>query len=368
MRRFHSAAAAPAEDAASRSTEGLAAGQACGGADGVTAQRAATGPVRRRQVLAAALTPLAAPAGAQGTWRPGASVRIIVPVAAGGTTDIIGRIVAQHLQGLWGSPVVVENRPGAGGTIGSAEMARARPDGLTLLSGNVGSQAIAYTLFRNLPYTPAQQVPVIGTIRGPNVLVCNNDVPARTLPEFIDWVRGQRGRASFGSTGVGQSTHLTPVWMLQLLGVEAVHVPFRGSAPMQTDLLAGNVQFAIDNLTGVIEVIRSGRVRGLAVTSAGRSPQLPEIPALQEAGGELAGFDVNTWFGIFGPPGLPEAVVRGVNADIRTMLETPATQQRFAELGGAAFPGTPEEFVAFVQAETERWGVVIRREGLKLDA
>jgi len=214
----------------------------------------------------------------------------------------------------------------------------------------------------------AQQTPIIGTIRGPNLLVCNNDVPARNLAEFIAWVRGQRGRAAFGSTGVGQSTHLTPVWMLQLLGAEAVHVPFRGSAPMQTDLLAGNVQFAIDNLTGVIELVRSGRVRGLAVTSAGRSPQLPDIPALREAGGELANFDVNTWFGIFAPPGLPEAALRGINADIRAMLEMPATQARFAELGGVAFPNTPEEFAGFVREEARRWGEVIRREGLQLDA
>ena len=311
---------------------------------------------------------LATPALAQATWRPTANVRIIVPVAAGGTTDIIGRIVAQHLQSGWGTPVVVENRPGAGGTIGSAEMARARPDGLTLLSGNVGSQAIAYTLFRNLPYRPESQLPIIGTIRGPNLLVCNNDVPARSLPEFIAWLRGQRGRAAFGSTGVGQSTHLTPVWMLQLLGIEATHVPFRGSAPMQTDLLAGNVQFAIDNLTGVMELVRAGRVRALAVTSAARSPQLPEVPALREAGGELAGFDVNTWFGIFGPGGMPEAAVRGINAELRAMLETPATQARFAELGGVAFPNTPEEFSTFVRVETERWGAVIRREGLQIEA
>ncbi|WP_353212203.1 tripartite tricarboxylate transporter substrate binding protein [Rhodovarius sp.] len=321
--------------------------------------------MRRRSLLAAPL--LAAPAFAQ-SWRPARPVRVIVPVAPGGTTDIIGRIVAQHLQTLWGGPVVVENRPGAGGTIGSAEMARARPDGLTLLSGNIGSQAIAYSLFRNLPYTMAQQTPIIGTIRGPNVLACHNDVPARNLAEFVAWLRGQRGRAAFGSTGVGQSTHLTPVWMLQLLGVEAVHVPFRGSAPMQTDLLAGNVKFAIDNLTGIIELVRSGRVRALAVTSAGRSPQLPDIPAMREAGGELANFDVNTWFGIFAPPGLPEPALRGINADIRAMLEMPATQARFAELGGVAFPNTPEEFAGFVRDEARRWGEVIRREGLQLDA
>jgi tripartite-type tricarboxylate transporter receptor subunit TctC len=321
--------------------------------------------MRRRTALA--LPFLAAPAFAQ-SWRPPGPARIIVPVAPGGTTDIIGRLVAQHLQAHWGSPVVVENRPGAGGTIGSAEMSRARPDGTTLLSGNIGSQAIAYSLFRNMPYTPAQQVPVIGTIRGPNLLVVNNDVPARDLPGFVAWLRAQRGRAAFGSTGVGQSTHLTPVWMLQLLGEQATHVPFRGSAPMQVDLLAGNVQFAIDNLTGIMELVRAGRVRAIAVTSAERSPQLPDVPALREAGGPLADFDVSTWFGIFAPAGLPDATLRAINADIRALLDMPATRQRFAELGGTAFANTPEEFNSFVQSQITRWGEVLRREGLQMDA
>jgi len=324
---------------------------------------------RRSAFLASLLLPgIARAQGDAAEWRPTQPMRIVAPAAPGGTTDIMARMLSQHLQSRFGINAVADNRSGGGGTIGTMDVLRAPADGLTLLSGNIGPQAIAYSLFRNLPYSMAQQTPIIGTIRGPNLLVCNNDVPARNLAEFIAWVRGQRGRAAFGSTGVGQSTHLTPVWMLQLLGAEAVHVPFRGSAPMQTDLLAGNVQFAIDNLTGVIELVRSGRVRGLAVTSAGRSPQLPDIPALREAGGELANFDVNTWFGIFAPPGLPEAALRGINADIRAMLEMPATQARFAELGGVAFPNTPEEFASFVREEARRWGEVIRREGLQLDA
>ncbi|MFC7542803.1 Bug family tripartite tricarboxylate transporter substrate binding protein [Siccirubricoccus deserti] len=177
-------------------------------------------------------------------------MRIIVPAAAGGTTDIMGWLCAQHLQARWGTPVVVENRAGAGGTIGTLETVRARPDGTTLLSGNIGPQAIAYSLFRNLPYKSEQILPIAGQIRGPNVLVVNADTPVRNMAEFVAWLRADPGKVSYASTGVGQSTHLTPVWLLQLLKAEAIHVPFRGSAPAQIELLAGNVGFLIDNLTG----------------------------------------------------------------------------------------------------------------------
>ena len=234
----------------------------------------------RRAALA---LPLLVPAAARAqSWRPGQTTRIIVPAAPGGTTDIMGRLCAQHLTARWGTPVVVENRAGAGGTIGTMEVVRARADGTTLLSGNIGPQAIAYSLFRNLPYTAEQLAPVAGQIRGPNVLVVNADTPVHSMTEFAAWLRGNPGRISYASTGVGQSTHLTPVWMLQLLKAEAIHVPFRGSGPAQVEILAGNVGFLVDNLTGVIEHIRSGKLRALAVTSAERSPQLPDVPAARE--------------------------------------------------------------------------------------
>ena len=215
----------------------------------------------------------------------------------------MGRLCAQHLQARWGTPVVVENRTGAGGTIGTVEMVRARPDGTTLLSGNIGPQAIAYSLFRNLPYRPEQILPVAGQIRGPNVLVVNASTPVQNMAEFAAWLRANPGRISYASTGVGQSPHLTPVWMLQLLNLEAIHVPFRGSAPAQVELLAGNVGFLFDNLTGVIEHIRAGRVRALAVTSAERNAELPDVPAMRETMPELANIEVNTWFGLFAPAG-----------------------------------------------------------------
>lgn len=323
---------------------------------------------RRTAMLLPVVAVPALPARAQTAWRPAGQVRIVASAAAGGTTDIMARLCAQHLQALWGPPVVVENRTGGGGTIATLEVVRARPDGLTLLSGNIGPQAIAYSLFRNLPYRADQLAPIAGQIRGPNVLVVNAATPIRDMAGFAAWLRRDRGAVSFASTGVGQSTHLTPVWMLQLLDAEAIHVPFRGSPPAQIELLAGNVGFLMDNLTGVIEHIRAGRVRALAVTSAERSPQLPDVPALRETLPELARFEVNTWFGLFAPAAVPPEAIAAVHAGVDALLALPQTQQRFAELGGVPMRGSPAEFGAFVAAETEKWRAVIRREGLQLDA
>ncbi|WP_421993765.1 Bug family tripartite tricarboxylate transporter substrate binding protein [Roseococcus sp.] len=301
-------------------------------------------------------------------WKPAQPVRMLVAAAPGGTTDIMARLLAPRLQSRWGISVVAENRAGAGGTICTLEMVRARPDGSTIMSGNIGPQAIAYSLVRNLQYRPEQVIPIAGTITGPNVLVVNNDVPARSVAELTALIRGQPGRISFASTGVGQSTHLSPVLMLQMLNAEAIHVPFRGSGPAQVDLLAGHVNFLIDNLTGVIEHIRSGRVRALAVTSKERSTQLPEVPAMRETMPELANYEVNTWFGIFGPAGLPNAVVQGMNAEINAWLDLPDTQRRFADLGGVPLRLSPEAFADFVAAETRKWTEVVRREGLQVEA
>lgn len=302
------------------------------------------------------------------SWRPGQQVRIVVGAAAGGTTDIMARLLGQHLTARWGTPVVVENRSGGGGTIGTMEVVRARPDGLTLFSGNIGPQAIAYSLYRNLPYGPEQITDIAGTIRGPNLLVVNEATPVRSMAEFAAWLRANPGRITFASTGVGQSTHLSPVWMLQLLKVEAIHVPYRGSAPAQTAILGQEVGFLVDNLTGVMEQVRGGRLRAIAVTSAERNPQLPDVPAMRETLPELASYEVNTWFGIFGPGGMPAEITASLNAEVNAWLDLPETRRRFAELGGEPLRLSPAEFTRFVQAETAKWRAVIRREGLQLDA
>ena len=321
----------------------------------------------RRAVLAAPFVALPALARAQ-AWRPPGQTRIVVPAAAGGTTDIMARLIAQFLQARWGTPVVVDNRAGAGGTIGSLEVVRARPDGTTLLLGNIGPQAIGYSLFRNLPYRAEQLAPIAGTIRGPNVLVVHPSVQANTVAELAALLRARPGEIPYASTGVGQSTHLSPVWMLQLMNAQAIHVPFRGSAPAQVEILAGNVTFLIDNLTGIISHIQSGGVRALAVTSAERHPLLPDVPAMRETMPELASYDVNTWFGLFGPAAMPPEAVTTLNAEVMALLALPETERRFHELGGVPMIGTPEQFAAFVRNETTKWAEVIRKEGLQLDA
>jgi tripartite-type tricarboxylate transporter receptor subunit TctC len=322
--------------------------------------------ITRRAALAAPLLALPGLARAQ-SWRPPGQARIVVPAAAGGTTDIMGRLVALFLQARWGTPVVVDNRAGAGGTIGTVEVVRARPDGTTLLMGNIGPQAIGYSLFRNLPYRAEQLAPIAGTISGPNVLVVHPSVRANTVAELAALLRARPGEIPYASTGVGQSTHLSPVWMLQLMNAQAIHVPFRGSAPAQVEILAGNVAFLIDNLTGIIGHIQSGGVRALAVTSAERHPLLPDVPAMRETMPELANYDVNTWFGMFGPAAMPPEAVATLNAEVMAMLALPETQRRFTELGGAPLTGNPEQFAAFVRSETSKWAEVIRKEGLQLD-
>lgn len=301
------------------------------------------------------------------SWRPSRPVRIVVPAAPAGTADMMARYLAQYLQQAWGQPCVVENRPGAGGVIGTMEVVRSAPDGHTILSGNIGPQGIAYSLFRNLPYRPDSLIPVAGTVRGPNVLVVHPSVPANTLPELVAYLKRRPGELSYGSPGIGQSPHLTGVWFNQLTGTQAIHVPFRGAGPAAIELVAGNIHYMWDNLTSGIQQIRAGRVRALAVSSAERNAQLPDVPAARETMPELANFEVNTWFGMFLPAGTPRPIVDALNAAMREHDRSEVMKQRLAEMGGVSLWGTPEQFAAFVQNEIEKWGAVIRREGLQID-
>jgi tripartite-type tricarboxylate transporter receptor subunit TctC len=323
----------------------------------------------RRALLGAAGTmSLAYGAQAQDAWRPNGTVRVIVPAAPGGTTDIMGRLLAAQLQQRWGVSVVAENRSGGGGTIGTLEVVRARPDGHTILLGNIGPQAIGYSLFRNLQYGPGDLQPISNMIRGPNVLVVHPSVPANTVPELVAHLRRNAGRLTYGTPGVGQSPHLSAVWFHQLTDTQGTPVHYRGAAPAMIALVAGEIQFMFDNLTTAVEQVRAGKVRALAVTSAERSPQLPDLPSLRETMPELSNYDVSTWFGAFYGAGVPSAAVAAVNAGIKSLVEQPAMRQRFAEMGGSADYGTPDAFADFVRAEIEKWRQVIGREGLQMDA
>jgi tripartite-type tricarboxylate transporter receptor subunit TctC len=301
------------------------------------------------------------------TWKPAQAVRIVVPAAPGGTTDIVGRLLAGHLQQAWGQTAVVDNRSGAGGVIGSTEVAKAAPDGHTILMGNIGPQSIAYSLYRNLPYKPESLIPVSNAITAPNVLVVHPSVPARTVPEFVAWLKAQNGKASYASSGTGQSPHLSGAWFLQLTGTKAEHVPYRGAAPALQDLTAGVTQFFFDNLTSSIEFVRAGKLRALGLTSAQRNPMVPELAPLREALPELAPFDVSTWFGVFAPAGTPQPVIEALNAQMKSWLDDAKTRERFTAMAGYPAYGTPDEFNKFVIAQIALWKGVIDKEGLKLD-
>ena len=322
--------------------------------------------LQRRLVLALAAANLASAATAS-TWRPTRQMRIIVPAPPGGITDIGGRIVAAQLQAAWGQPVVVENRSGGGGVTGTVEFLRAPADGHTLLVGNIGPQAIAYTLFRGLPYEASAFAPVSGLIRGPNILVVHPSVPATTVAEFIALLRRRPRELNYASSGIGQSPHLAGVLFLQLAQAEATHLPFRGSAPALVELLAGNVQFMFENLIAASQHVQAGRLRALAVTSAERSGLLPDVPALRETAPEMAGYDVSTWVGLFAHAAAPPEAIAAINAEVRAALSTPETAARFAQTGSIPHMTTPEEFTEFVGLEVTKWRDVIRREGLIME-
>jgi tripartite-type tricarboxylate transporter receptor subunit TctC len=326
----------------------------------------------RRAVLATgAALPAAAllPQGlrAEAAWKPTAGTRLIVPAAPGGTTDIVARLLAAFLQQSWGQSCVVDNKSGAGGVIGSTEVAKASPDGNTMLMGNIGPQSIAYSLYRNMPYTPKSLIPVSCVITAPNVLVVHPSVPATTVPEFVAWLKAQNGKASYASSGTGQSPHLSGAWFLQLTGTKAEHIPYRGAAPALQDLTAGVTQFFFDNLTTGIEFVRAGKLRALGITSAQRNPLTPELVPICETMPELRPFDVSTWFGVFLPAGAPRPVVDAYNEEIKLWLRAEATRERFRTMAGFPAYSTPEQFKDFVDAQVALWKGVIDKEGLKMD-
>jgi tripartite-type tricarboxylate transporter receptor subunit TctC len=332
----------------------------------------------RRSVMAATLAAPAlltagralaqTPAQNPAPWKPTQTVRIVVPAAPGGTTDVAGRLLGQHLQGAWGASVVIDNKSGAGGVIGSAEVAKAPPDGHTILLGNIGPQSIAYSLYRNMTYKPYNLIPVSDIVATPNVLVVHPSVPARTIPEFVAWLKAKDGTVSYASSGTGQSPHLAGAWFLQLTGAKATHVPYRGAAPALADLIAGQTSYFFDNLTSSLEFIRAGRLRALGLTSAKRNPMVPDLVPIRETMPELDAFDVSAWFGAFLPDGTPDTIVNALNAEIKRWLEMPATIERFKTMAGYPDWMSPVDFNRFVDSQIALWKGVIDKEGLKLDA
>ncbi len=319
---------------------------------------------RRRRLCAAAAglallaaTPLATHA-QEARW-PTKPVRVVVAFSAGGTTDILARAVAQKLADRLGQPFVIDNRPGGGGNIGTGEVVRAAPDGHTLIVNSVGPIAINQTLYKNLPYDPlADLVPMVQIADVPNVLVVHPWVPAKTLEEFVAHLKANPGKLSYGSTGVGTSSHLSSFMLGQRVGAEPLHVPYKGANALN-DLLAGRLQFMFATIPSVIQHVHAGKLRALAVSSAKPSRSLPGVPTVAEKG--FPGFEAGSWFGFFAPKGTPAAVVAALNRSVNEVL--PGLQEQMVREGADPVGGTPEQFGAFTQREFEKWKLIVKASG-----
>ncbi|MGE5522200.1 MAG: Bug family tripartite tricarboxylate transporter substrate binding protein [Rhodospirillaceae bacterium] len=293
-------------------------------------------------------------------------IRYVVPFPAGGPLDIVARAIGQELNRSWGQPVIVDNRPGAGGNIGAEQVARAPADGHTILMGAVSTHAINVSLYSKLPYDPIRDfAPVILITSVPNVLVVHPTVPARNVRELIALAKSKPGQLNFASGSTGSAGHLAGELFKTMAGVDMTHIPYKGAAPAVVDLVAGHVSLMFDNLASALPNIEARRVRPLAVTTLKRSPFLPGVPTIDESG--LRSFDIGTWFGVFAPAGTPPAIVNKLNAEIARILNAPGTKERLASLGAEPQPDTPAQFAAFVKSEMAKYAVIIRQSGAKAD-
>jgi tripartite-type tricarboxylate transporter receptor subunit TctC len=323
--------------------------------------------IRRRHLLAAAsalaASPLAAPAIAQAPW-PNRPIRLVVPYPPGGASDIAGRMQADVLSAGLGVPVVVDNRAGAGGTIGTAHVAQSPPDGYTIMMASPSSHLGAPLLFRNPGYEGVDDFSAIATFATGTAMVCvHPSLPVNNIQELIAYARARPGQLNFGSAGAGGANHMLGVLFMMRTGVELTHVPYRGAAPALADLIAGNIQIVFDSFSGVIGAVRAGRVKALAVTSAERWPLAPEFPTVQEQG--VPNYDLPSFSAVMGPAGIPEPIVARMNGIINEALRTPALIERLAANGNAPFPSTPAEFAALMRAQRTVWQELVRSTGLE---
>ena len=335
---------------------------------------------QRRHLLAAASAlglglALSRHAHAQAGW-PNKPVRIVVPFAAGGTTDILARAIAPELQRAFsasGQPFIVDNKPGAGGNSGAAEVAKAANDGYTLLMGTVGTHAINPSLYPKMPYDHVKDFAPVTLVAGvPNVVVMNPESAQKykinTLVDLIRAAKANPGKLNVASSGNGTSIHLAAELFKSLTGTFMLHLPYRGSGPALIDLLAGNVDLMFDNLPSAMPHIKSGRLMALAVTSGVRSTALPDLPTVAEAGGLLLrNYEASSWFGLLAPAGTPADIVSRVQQETAKAMATPAIKDRLQAVGAIPSGMTPANFVKFIDAETKKWAVVVKASGAKVD-
>ena len=315
-------------------------------------------------IVGLAFATLAAHANAQ-AW-PSKPIKWVVPFAPGGTTDILARVVGEKLAIALGQPVIIENKPGAGGGLGAEFTAKAAPDGYTIMGGTISTHAINASLYAKLPYDPIRDFVAITLIaRVPNMLVINPSVPAGNVKELIVLLKANPGKYSFASSGNGTSQHLSGELFKTMAGVDMQHIPYKGSPPALQDVMGGQVTMTFDNITTAWPLAKGGKLRALAVTTAARSPIAPDVPTLAESG--LPGFEVGSWQGVFAPAGTPPEIVKRLNTEIVKILKLPDVSEKLVGLGAEPVGNTSEEFTALVKAEVVKWADVVKKSGAKVD-
>jgi tripartite-type tricarboxylate transporter receptor subunit TctC len=310
-----------------------------------------------------ALAALVLPCSAQ-EW-PVKQVNFIVPFSAGGTTDLFGRLLAQHMQKNFGQPFIVENRAGAGGNLGAGAVAKAAPDGYTFLVGTVSTHAINPFLYSKLPYDTVKDFQPVSLIaRLPNILVVHPSLPANNVPELIAYLKANPDKLSYGSSGAGTSIHLAAELFKIKTGTTMTHVPFRSSGDIMNNLTGGHINLAFDNITLAWPQVKAGRLRALAVSSTERSAIAPDVPTVAET---LPGFEATSWHGVFAPAGTPKPIVDKMAAEMKRILELPDVKEKLSELGAVAAPMAPEDFVKFIEGERAKWAEVVKASGARID-
>lgn len=297
---------------------------------------------------------------------PEKPITVVVPAAPGGTSDIVARVLSEKLGAELGTTIVIENKAGAAGIIGTQAVARAAPDGYTIEMGNIGANAINYSLYKKLPYKPSDFAPITMTIANPNVLVVNAQSPYKTVKDLIDAIKKDpNGNFAFGSSGTGQSPHMSGEMFLQRAGIKVPHVPYKGAGPAVTALLGQQFTFMIDNLPSSMPFIKSGQLRALAITGSTRSTELPDVPTMAEAG--IKDMVVQAWFGFLAPAGTPPEIINKIQLATKKVMATPEIQKRFKEMGGFAGGDTPAEFNAFINSQIADWKITVEAAKLSLE-
>lgn len=318
-----------------------------------------------RVLAAAALAAACSPAAWAQAW-PAKPIRYIVPFAPGGTTDIIARAVGEKLAAALGQPIVIDNKPGQGGSAGAAELARAAPDGYTIGGGTISSHAINASLYARLPYDPVTSFePITLYATQPNVLLVHPSVPAKDVKEFIALLKANPGKYAFGSAGNGTSQHISGELFKTAAGVKMEHIPYRGSGQMLPELLGGTLPAAFDNVASAIPHIKAGKLRALAVTTTARTGVAPDVPTMVESG--LAGYELSSWQAVFAPAGTPRPIIDRLYTEISKILKSPEMSKRFAELGLDTSGMPPAELAALVKADVPRLGKVVKDSGARAD-